>query len=177
MHHVLRSVTATSQPCKVPILSMNLYHTSDRSLLTCFFGACKFIYHISVLEVTVAKILLQITCTLLVENAFQSREVCLNASSSLVPSLFMTSVSSEIPTETQETSSAGTTTSLHRRKISSIEDTVPSKKQRMSPTENQVVGAAPASHLLIKRLSDKARLPTRGSSLSAGYDLYRYVFI
>ncbi|KAF8516630.1 dUTP diphosphatase [Gautieria morchelliformis] len=28
------------------------------------------------------------------------------------------------------------------------------------------------SNLLIKRLSDRARLPTRGSSLSAGYDLY-----
>ena len=31
----------------------------------------------------------------------------------------------------------------------------------------------PASQLLIKRLSDKARLPTRGSPYSAGYDLYR----
>ncbi|EGO27285.1 hypothetical protein SERLADRAFT_435048 [Serpula lacrymans var. lacrymans S7.9] len=31
---------------------------------------------------------------------------------------------------------------------------------------------APVSQLLIKRLSDKARLPTRGSALSAGYDLY-----
>ena len=27
-------------------------------------------------------------------------------------------------------------------------------------------------HLLIKRLSDKATMPTRGSPLSAGYDLY-----
>lgn len=32
---------------------------------------------------------------------------------------------------------------------------------------------APVSNLLIKRLSDKARLPTRGSLLAAGYDLYR----
>jgi dUTP pyrophosphatase len=32
---------------------------------------------------------------------------------------------------------------------------------------------APTSNLLIKRLSDKARLPTRGSALAAGYDLYR----
>ncbi|NXD32261.1 DUT nucleotidohydrolase, partial [Spelaeornis formosus] len=31
---------------------------------------------------------------------------------------------------------------------------------------------APKDHLLIKRLSDKATLPTRGSPLSAGYDLY-----
>ena len=34
---------------------------------------------------------------------------------------------------------------------------------------------APVPSLLIKRLSDKATLPTRGSSQSAGYDLYRYV--
>jgi hypothetical protein len=34
---------------------------------------------------------------------------------------------------------------------------------------------APVSSLLIKRLSDKARLPTRGSALAAGYDLYRCV--
>lgn len=33
----------------------------------------------------------------------------------------------------------------------------------------------PATKLLIKRLSEKAKLPTRGSALSAGYDLYRYV--
>ncbi|CEL63077.1 Deoxyuridine 5'-triphosphate nucleotidohydrolase OS=Oryza sativa subsp, japonica GN=DUT PE=2 SV=1 [Rhizoctonia solani AG-1 IB] len=31
---------------------------------------------------------------------------------------------------------------------------------------------APVSHLLIKRLSEKAKLPTRGSALAAGYDLY-----
>ncbi|KAG8947588.1 Deoxyuridine 5'-triphosphate nucleotidohydrolase [Tulasnella sp. 424] len=31
---------------------------------------------------------------------------------------------------------------------------------------------APTSKLLIKRLSDKATLPTRGSALAAGYDLY-----
>jgi hypothetical protein len=34
---------------------------------------------------------------------------------------------------------------------------------------------APISNLLIKRLSEKAKLPTRGSPLSAGYDLYRYI--
>ena len=27
-------------------------------------------------------------------------------------------------------------------------------------------------HLLIKKLSDKAKLPTRGSAFAAGYDLY-----
>ena len=31
----------------------------------------------------------------------------------------------------------------------------------------------PSSNLLIKRLSDKAKLPTRGSAYAAGYDLYR----
>ena len=35
----------------------------------------------------------------------------------------------------------------------------------------------PVSRLLIKRLSDKARLPTRGSPLAAGYDLYRYIVL
>jgi dUTP pyrophosphatase len=42
----------------------------------------------------------------------------------------------------------------------------------MSDSEEQL--PAPVSQLLIKRLSDKARLPTRGSLLAAGYDLYRY---
>jgi dUTP pyrophosphatase len=32
---------------------------------------------------------------------------------------------------------------------------------------------SPVSSLLIKRLSEKAKLPTRGSALAAGYDLYR----
>ncbi|KAF8915849.1 dUTP diphosphatase [Mucidula mucida] len=31
---------------------------------------------------------------------------------------------------------------------------------------------APTDSLLIKRLSDKAKLPTKGSALAAGYDLY-----
>lgn len=58
------------------------------------------------------------------------------------------------------------------------------KKRKMSPapssattTENTDVKSdiAPTSNLLIKRLSEKAKLPTRGSALAAGYDLYRYV--
>lgn len=32
---------------------------------------------------------------------------------------------------------------------------------------------APVSQLLVKKHSDKAKIPTRGSSLAAGYDLYR----
>ncbi|KII95890.1 hypothetical protein PLICRDRAFT_98880 [Plicaturopsis crispa FD-325 SS-3] len=47
------------------------------------------------------------------------------------------------------------------------------KKRKMSPsTEDGGASLAPVSSLLIKRRSDKAKLPTRGSPLSAGYDLY-----
>ena len=42
------------------------------------------------------------------------------------------------------------------------------KKRKVSPEPE-----APVSNLLIKRLSEKAKLPTRGSALAAGYDLYR----
>lgn len=45
------------------------------------------------------------------------------------------------------------------------------KKRKMSPVETKL---APVFNLLIKRLSDKAKIPTRGSPLSAGYDLYRF---
>jgi dUTP pyrophosphatase len=43
----------------------------------------------------------------------------------------------------------------------------------MSTSSNGVEVAAPVMNLLIKRLSDKATLPKRGSALAAGYDLYR----
>ena len=50
------------------------------------------------------------------------------------------------------------------------------KKRKMSPApENGKSDVAPVAGLLIKRHSEKARLPTRGSALAAGYDLYRYV--
>ncbi|KAF8076089.1 dUTP pyrophosphatase [Lyophyllum atratum] len=50
-----------------------------------------------------------------------------------------------------------------------MSDEIPQlKKRKMSPDTT----LAPVSNLLIKRLSEKARLPTRGSPLSAGYDLY-----
>ena len=45
------------------------------------------------------------------------------------------------------------------------------KKRKMSPTAAEP--ASPLPDLLVKRLSEKATLPTRGSPLSAGYDLYR----
>ncbi|KAF8640082.1 hypothetical protein AX17_001322 [Amanita inopinata Kibby_2008] len=43
------------------------------------------------------------------------------------------------------------------------------KRQKMS-LENG--NSAVASQLFVKRLSEKAKLPTRGSALAAGYDLY-----
>lgn len=39
--------------------------------------------------------------------------------------------------------------------------------------DDQHSSLAPVTGLLIKRLSEKAKLPTRGSALAAGYDLYR----
>ncbi|KAH8830627.1 dUTPase-like protein [Flagelloscypha sp. PMI_526] len=44
------------------------------------------------------------------------------------------------------------------------------KKRKMSVDTTSGEPTAPG--LLIKRLSDKARLPTRGSAFAAGYDLY-----
>ncbi|OCH95947.1 dUTP pyrophosphatase [Obba rivulosa] len=49
----------------------------------------------------------------------------------------------------------------------------PQKRRRMSSAdENGKSDVAPVSGLLVKRHSDKAKLPTRGSALAAGYDLY-----
>jgi len=45
------------------------------------------------------------------------------------------------------------------------------KKRKVSPEPDAAI--SPTSNLLIKRLSEKAKLPTRGSALAAGYDLYR----
>ncbi|KAF9055042.1 dUTP pyrophosphatase [Hymenopellis radicata] len=47
-------------------------------------------------------------------------------------------------------------------------DVQASKKRKMS----QEPPVVPTESLLIKRLSDKAKLPTKGSALAAGYDLY-----
>lgn len=46
------------------------------------------------------------------------------------------------------------------------------KKRKMSPTDFEVP-AAPEPQLYVKRLSKNAKLPTRGSAMAAGYDLYR----
>ncbi|OJT13371.1 Deoxyuridine 5'-triphosphate nucleotidohydrolase [Trametes pubescens] len=54
-----------------------------------------------------------------------------------------------------------------------MSDSTQLKKRKMSPaSENEKSELAPVAGLLIKRHSDKARLPTRGSALAAGYDLY-----
>jgi dUTP diphosphatase len=45
------------------------------------------------------------------------------------------------------------------------------KKRKVSPEPD--AGISPVANLLVKRLSEKAKLPTRGSALAAGYDLYR----
>jgi len=50
-------------------------------------------------------------------------------------------------------------------------DTPQLKKRKMSP-EVASLPAAPEQPFLVKRLSKNAKLPTRGSALAAGYDLY-----
>ena len=47
------------------------------------------------------------------------------------------------------------------------------KKRKMTPVDDEKAGLAPVSNLLIKRHSEKAKIPTKGSPLAAGYDLYR----
>ena len=49
----------------------------------------------------------------------------------------------------------------------------PITKKRRYSVDAEDVDTPSTSNLLIKRLSDKAKLPTRGSALAAGYDLYR----
>lgn len=43
---------------------------------------------------------------------------------------------------------------------------------QMSATTTTTITAAQTSKLFIKRLSEFAQLPTRGSAHAAGYDLY-----
>jgi len=50
-------------------------------------------------------------------------------------------------------------------------DTPQLKKRKMSP-ETESAAPVLATNLLVKRLSEKATIPTRGSALAAGYDLY-----
>jgi dUTP pyrophosphatase len=49
------------------------------------------------------------------------------------------------------------------------------KKRRTSfSADAEPENLAPGAQLLVKRLSEKGKIPTRGSALAAGYDLYRY---
>lgn len=76
---------------------------------------------------------------------------------------------------TQSMTSSTTTTS----------DEPPTKKQKtmtpalISPTTSPAVPqkAFEQVSLLVQKLSSKGRLPTRGSPMSAGYDLYSYVIL
>jgi len=52
-----------------------------------------------------------------------------------------------------------------------MSDSASLKKRKMSPTQDSNVPLAPVGQLLVKRLSDKAKLPVKGSALAAGYDL------
>ena len=52
-------------------------------------------------------------------------------------------------------------------------DSLKKRKLDVSDASHTDALAPPSSKLLIKRLSEKARIPTRGSSHAAGYDLYR----
>lgn len=66
---------------------------------------------------------------------------------------------------------------LHSRTHRPMSDQHVDKKRKMSPAPDAEHSTlAPVSQLLVKKHSEKARLPTRGSPLSAGYDLYRCVF-
>jgi dUTP pyrophosphatase len=63
-----------------------------------------------------------------------------------------------------------------KRPASPHPDQRPSKVVNNKTDEPQVSAPAvkaPNQTLLIKRLNENARLPTRGSALAAGYDLYR----
>jgi dUTP pyrophosphatase len=52
-----------------------------------------------------------------------------------------------------------------------MEDQAPQvKKRKVEGASSSVV---PFSNLQVKKLSQKAKLPTRGSPLAAGYDMYR----
>ncbi|KAI0092455.1 dUTPase-like protein [Irpex rosettiformis] len=46
------------------------------------------------------------------------------------------------------------------------------KKRKMGSVGNEKADLAPVSNLLIKRHSEKAKIPTKGSLLAAGYDLF-----
>lgn len=48
----------------------------------------------------------------------------------------------------------------------------PAKRVKLDEHKSTATSTMAAPSLLIKKLSDKARLPTRGSAFAAGYDIY-----
>ncbi|KAG9009672.1 Deoxyuridine 5'-triphosphate nucleotidohydrolase [Tulasnella sp. JGI-2019a] len=63
-------------------------------------------------------------------------------------------------------------TSLKRALSPSAENDNPPSKMPNIASTTETAAIVPISSLLVKRLSDKATLPKRGSALAAGYDLY-----
>lgn len=55
---------------------------------------------------------------------------------------------------------------------SSIESTLAQQPEMASISAPAVTSVDQSPALLIKKLSDKAKLPTRGSAFAAGYDIY-----
>ena len=56
----------------------------------------------------------------------------------------------------------------------SMSNVQPAKKRKVvSKSGRDFVPPTPPRRLLIKKHSEKARVPTRGSALAAGYDIYR----
>ncbi|KAF9471841.1 dUTP diphosphatase [Pholiota conissans] len=53
-----------------------------------------------------------------------------------------------------------------------MENGIPQLKKRKMSLESESTAPTLVTKLLIKRLSEKAKIPTRGSALAAGYDLY-----
>ena len=56
---------------------------------------------------------------------------------------------------------------------SSMSDEQQNKKRKVTSESDNALDLPPLHNLLIKKHSEKARVPTRGSALAAGYDLYR----
>ncbi|KAH8675801.1 dUTPase-like protein [Xylariales sp. PMI_506] len=66
-------------------------------------------------------------------------------------------------------------TSPPAKRVKTADTTVPIMSSNSNSTATAAPAAAPldqAPPLLIKKLSEKARTPTRGSAFAAGYDLY-----
>ena len=73
---------------------------------------------------------------------------------------------------TNETVTSPPTSPPAKRIKTSTETTQPTGAMAESNGTVPVTAVDQAPPLLIKKLSDKARLPTRGSAFAAGYDLY-----